>query len=121
MANEISLSGNLSITKSGFTGAGGANISITQAGNNNIAAVQTITTASMLIAISGITTPGYLLLKNMDATNFISVGTINPAVAATCQVTLKAGEIAIIPTRIAAWYAIADTASVDLLVVFFEL
>lgn len=121
MANEITLNGTLSISKSGFSGGGSTNLTITQAGNNNIAAVQTIPTSSTTIAISGITTPGYLYVKNMDATNFISVGTISPCVANTAQVTLKAGECALIPTRIAAWYALADTASVDLLVVFFEL
>lgn len=121
MANEISLSATLSLSKSGISLSGQSNLSITQSGNNNIGAVQSIPTSSTTIAISGITTPGYVAFKNMSASNFISVGTITPCVAGTAQITLLPGEIAVIPTRLSAWYALADTATVDLLVVFLEL
>lgn len=122
MANEISLTASLQLNKSGVSiGGTVSGLAITQAGTNNIGNVQAVGTSSEALSLVDVTTIGYLFLKNLSTTNFVSIGTINPAVAATCQVTLLPGEATVIPTRLAAWYGIADTASVDVLVVAFEL
>lgn len=121
MANETTLQATLQNVRSGVTISGSGSVSITQAGTNNIGNVQNIGTSSEQLTFGDVTTIGYLFLKNQDATNFVSVGTINPCVAGTAQVTLKPGEVAVIPTRIATWYSIADTAAVDLFVAASEL
>lgn len=121
MANEISLIAQLTEVKSGVTLTGQCSVAITKVGTNSIGNVQAIPTSSTTLTIGSVTTIGYLLVKNLDAVNFISVGTITPCVAGTAQVTLKAGEAALIPTRLTAWYALADTGTVDLAVVALEL
>lgn len=121
MANEITLITQLSETRAGTTLSGQVSKSITKVGTNSIGSVQTIPTASTQLGFGSVTTIGYLLVINTDVTNFISVGTITPAVAGTAQVTLKPGEGAVIPTRLANWYAISDTAAIDLYVLALEL
>lgn len=122
MANEITLTAALSVIKSGVNLSGTVSgKAITQAGANNLGNVQAIGTSSEILTFGDVASIGYLYVQNLDATNFVSVGTTNPAVAATCQVTLKGGEAALIPTRLQSWYAIADTATVNLYVLALDL
>lgn len=121
MANEISLIAQLTETKSGVTLTGQCSVAITKVGNNSIGNIQTIPTASTQLTFGTVTTIGYLLVKNLSATNFISVGTITPCVAGTAQITLLPGEANVISTRLANWYALADTNPVDLYVEALEL
>lgn len=122
MANEITLSGGLQVVKSGVSQSLQlSGLSITQAGTNSISNVQNIGTSSEQITLGDVTTIGYIAFKNLDATNFVSIGTINPCVAGTAQITLKPGEEAVLPTRLATWYSIADTAACDVAVQAAEL
>ncbi len=61
-----------------------------------------------------------MFLKNLDATNFVSISIVNPAVAGTSAIKLLAGEWCFVPTGITAWYAIADTGAVDLQIIYCE-
>lgn len=121
MANEISLSGSLQIVKSGVTISGSVSKTITQAGDQSLGNIQIIGMSSEAVMVGDVTTIGYLYLKNLDATNFVSFDIATPCVAANAPVTLLAGECAVIPTRKAAWYAIADTGNVNVHVIAIEL
>jgi hypothetical protein len=122
MANEITLTAALSLVKSGQTIQGAVNgLSIAQSGTNNIGNVQAIGTTSEALSVGDVTTPGYLYVKNLDATNFVVLDLNNPAVASTAFCTLLPGEACVIPTRRSAIYAKADTASCDVFAILLEL
>lgn len=55
-------------------------------------------------------------IKNLDTTNFVSIGFANPVVAGTNTLKIKAGQSVLLTTPSAAMYAIADTATVQILV-----
>ena len=117
MANEIQISAALTINRSGATFVGTGNSNITQAGSPNIANTQVIGTTSEAIMIGDITAVGYLFLKNLDASNYIEIGITTPVLPANAVITLLPGECALIPTRLEAFYAIANSAPSNLLVV----
>jgi hypothetical protein len=121
MANEISLSGQLALSKNGVSIAANISKQITQSGTNNNTITQNIGTSSEAIVLTDISAVGYLMFINLDSTNFVDIGIVNPAVAGSCPITLLAGEFAIVPSRIESWYAIADTAAVDLQIIALEL
>lgn len=122
MANEISLTAGLSVNKSGQSISGILNgLAITQSGAQNIGNVQNIGTSSEALSIGDVSTIGYLYIKNLDATNFVTIDLNNPAVASSGYATLKAGEAMVIPTRRTQHYAIADTGACDVYVVALEL
>lgn len=117
MANEISISALLSISRSGATLAGTGNLSITQSGIPSSSNVQAIGTTSEALDLGDITALGYLFLKNLDATNYVEISLQSTVTSADAFVTLLPGEFALIPTRLEAIYAKANTAGINLLVV----
>ena len=123
MANEISLSVSVSASKNGASVTGSSSQISTMAGDQMISNVQIIGTASEALVLGDVTTPGYVYLKNLDPTNFVSISVITPAMASTCFCKLLPGDMTIIkavgtsPTLT----AIADTGSVNLQVVAIEL
>lgn len=123
MANEIQLSVNLVASKGGASVSGSASQVSTMAGDQMLTNVQIIGTSSEAIILGDSTTIGYVFFKNMDATNFVSISALATAVASTSFAKLLPGDCALIkavgnpPTLT----AIADTASVNLLVVAVEL
>jgi hypothetical protein len=120
MANEISISASLTWTKSGATISGASSSTITQVEENVLGNVQIIGTDSETIKFGDVTTPGYLFFRNRDTTNFVQIGIAEIASAANAVITLKAGEGAILPTRLTGWHAKADTAPINLLVIAIE-
>lgn len=120
MANEISLQALLTTSKNGVTISGSVSKAITQTGDQAIGNVQIIGTATEALVLGDVTTIGYIYLKNMDATNFVSFG-LNTPVAGDAFCKLLPGEAAVIPTRQTTIYAIADTAPVNVNVVAVEL
>ena len=67
------------------------------------------TTTSQSLTFTGITTPGYVLVKNLDPTSVICVSSETPAASGGSHpalITLKPGETNIISTRLANVYAI---------------
>jgi hypothetical protein len=89
----------------------------TLSGNSDIVSItQDIGTSSEAITVGEIAAGSseFIELTNLDATNFVSFGFENPAVAGTKTFKLKAGQSCLLPTPSAALYAIADTATVKL-------
>ena len=121
MANEITMIASLNLSKNGLNIGASLSKLITQSGTANNSITQAIGTSSEAIVLTDISAVGYLLFINLDSTNFVDIGVANPAVAGSCPITLLPGEFALVPSRIEAWYAIADTASVDLQVIALEL
>lgn len=90
------------------------------AGEQGTQNVQIVGTSTEAIDVGDVSTIGYVLLKNLDSTNYVEVALATPA---TTQIftKLRAGDIAIFPAATATMYAIANTAPVNLLVLAIEL
>lgn len=121
MANEITISAQLTVTKSGQTVSGSANLPITMAGDQMFSNVQEIGLTTEQVSLGEIATPGYIWLKNQDDTNFVEIDLATPVTAGSAFCKLLPGECALIPTRQTTIYALADTATVNLAVVAVEL
>lgn len=80
-------------------------------------ATQDIGTSSEQITLGEIANGGAEMveIKNLDTTNFVSIGFENPVVAGTKTLKIKAGQSALLPTPSGALFAIADTATVKIL------
>lgn len=121
MANEITIQASLSVNKSGVAIGGTlAALSITQVGTNSIGSVQNINTTTEQLTFGDVSTIGYLFVKNLDATNYVEISGTNP-VGAEAFAKLLPGEAMLVPTRLTAIYAKANTAACDCLVVAVEL
>lgn len=120
MAKTINISAALSIAGDGATLAGSKQVAaITQVGNASFAAVQTVGFASgEAVSLGDISGECAIYFQNTDSTNFVMVHTADSWSAPVIK--LKAGEAAVIFTTGTTWYAKADTAAVDLLVVACE-
>lgn len=115
MANEITLNGTLSIANGDFKQDWRpGTIQITQTTQACAGGVQTIGTTEEAIVVTDVSTPGYAFFRNLDSTNFVTIGTYVTATYYPC-LKLKAGEYAI--ARLdgtKTFYAKADTANVKL-------
>ena len=80
------------------------------AGSRYVQAVQAMGTSAAAIELNGISTPGYMFAKNLDATNTISIR--NGAVGADV-IDLKPGEVALFRLH-AAPYGIAGAGTPQL-------
>ncbi len=78
---------------------------------------QDVGVTSEIIPLGEIVAGGAELVEivNLDATNFISIGFENPAVAGTKTFKIKAGQSTLLTTPSAALYGIADTGTVKIL------
>ena len=111
MAGELNISISLTFSKSGSTINKSYTDSIDVAGNSFQHSVQTLASGEETLTIHGdIGTVGYVFIKNLDATNFVSVGRTTGVYTAK----LLAGEANIFRllsgTSI---YVLPDTGSVD--------
>ena len=120
MANETTLTVGLANTRSGVTVSGSVSLSITQSGTNNLANIQNIGTTTEALVFGDVTTIGYLMVKNLDATNYVELD-LNTPVAGTAFAKLLPGEGCVIPTRQTTIYGKANTAACDCLVLLCEL
>lgn len=121
MANEVNVTCNVSVTKNGLTATGNYSALLTMSGTIIASGNQLIGTSSEQLVFTNMTDIGGIWFKNIDATNFVSIDTVTPAVAAAAPITLLAGESCFVRTRREAWYAIADTAEINLEFVAFSL
>ena len=116
MANEISLTIIGTITNGNFKDEfrpGG--ISVTQTTLFAAGGVQSIGTTEEALAVGDVATLGYAFFRNVDATNFVTIGTYVSAVYYPAM-KLKAGEaICVRLDSTKTYYAKADTAAVKLL------
>ena len=106
MANELSIVVSMSFSKGGAQSARAESISVDVAGDAFTHQVQAIPTSdTALVEGAAIGTPGYVLVKNLDATNFVTVG-----LTSSYAIKLLPGEIALFRAA-GAIYALADTAT----------
>lgn len=118
MANEVQVSANLSVNRSGFSFTAGGSISITQSGTNNLGNVQSIGTSAETITFGDIGTLGYVILKNNDASNFVEVDAANTFDKFPQKIL--PGEFILMKPETSTIYAKADTAACELLVLAVE-
>lgn len=114
MANELTITLTASFLKGNMAAAASRAVSaktITVTGNTCIQNIQTIGTAEEAILLGDVATPGYMFVKNMDGTNFV---TIRAATGGANCVKLKAGEVALFRHAGTAPFAIADTGNVNI-------
>lgn len=112
MANELTVSCSVRFSKSGREADkayGGIQIDVT--GTRVISNTQTVGTSEEALVIGDVGTAGYIIVKNLDSTNYV---TIRGASAAVDCVKLKSGEVALFRLASSTPYAIANTAPVDI-------
>lgn len=121
MANELTLKSYLKFTKNGATVTKAlATLQRDVTGDNCLQHIQTIGTSEEAITLGDITVGGYVYLENLDSTNYIE---IRQGTGASDLIRLLAGDFAVfrISPDATAPYAIADTASCDMLVIMIDL
>ena len=112
MANEISSSFNLSVTKNGATFSASSNKSNDQAGSITVSTVQNIGTAAELLALGDISgVPAMLLVRNLDTANYVELALDSGMTQKFAK--LLFGQFALLPPSVAAIYARANTAAVN--------
>ena len=114
MANEVTVGVSLSFTKSGVTDSlSWSDLKFDVSGSKLTHVVHEITVAADdLLDIGDITTPGFMIVRNLDDTNFVTIG--GAASLATQTIKLKAGECALFRHAGTAPVASADTAAVNI-------
>jgi hypothetical protein len=109
MANELSLVASASQTKNGATYSASYTDTVDVSGNTPVANVQSIGTADETLALGEISSLGWMIAKNLDATNFVEIG----HTSGTYSIKLKAGEFCSfrIGSGMTAIHAKSDTAA----------
>lgn len=100
-----------SVVENGVTTSTSASLAVTQATNAVFENNQTATTTTAAISLGGISTPGYMFVKNLDATNFVQIGLVTAVTSGNAMFKLLPGEFCFFPTRETTIYVLADTAS----------
>jgi len=110
MANEITLSASLAYSEGdvaaslAFTG-----LQFDVTGNKVVHTVQSVAITTDEPLVHGdVGTPGYIIIKNHDDANFVS---LSDADGTTACVKIKAGEVAMFRLASADPYIVADTAA----------
>lgn len=114
MADELTLNIGFDYSKSGTSiSERVTNLAVDVSGTKITHTRQAITTSEVALDLGGLSTGGYLLAINRDATNYVS---IRPGTGATNVVRILPGEVALfrIDSAASAPYAIANTATVEL-------
>ena|SRR5438876_7736374 len=119
MANTITATASLRWTSTQDSLAMSVTQATTQIGTNAIGNVQRIGITAEQILLGDVTTIGFLGFKNKDTVNSVRIGN-DPSVSVAVY-TLAPGQGTIVPTRVTSWYAVADVAPVDLLIMAIEL
>jgi hypothetical protein len=110
MADELTTTMTLAYSNAGIVITMGGTDKVTIAANLYTRGTVTIATAAgTALDLGAIVTPGFMVIRNMDATNFVSVGNSGDPL----PVKIKAGEWAAFRWSAGMTpHAIADTASV---------
>jgi len=113
MANELTLTAALGYAKGTFTNLTRSftNVSRDVAGSNPIYNVQAVGTSAEALLVGDVGTAGYILLRNLDATNFVEV---RDGAGGADVVKLKPGDIAMFRLATSTPFVIADTAGINL-------
>lgn len=113
MANEITASVGVSAAKSGASVSFSKSKTSTMAGSVMFQTVQSIGTTTEALTFPADFTgiPSWLVIYNMDATNFVLIGLDNANPMTQSFAKLRAGEFMVLPPTTATLYADADTAT----------
>lgn len=109
MANELTVAANLSFVKGSVSvsmAIGATRFTVT--GTDYMRGTQTVGTAAEALDIGDITTPGWMLIVNRDATNYVE---IRDGADGADVVKIKAGEFALFRLATTTPYVIATTAA----------
>ena len=146
MSNEITRNTTLQWSKGGASAAVNVSEKITQVGNNIIENVQIISDGSEQINLGDVTTPKYIVFKNMTPTwgsltaaekvasgftgntaesdyiaaHSVHIGNISPADSENTPFKLDPSNGVSLVTAQTSWYAIASNFDVNLLVFAIE-
>ena len=117
MANELSVSVRISFSKSNSKISRASTASIDVTGSEFTHQVQVVGTTEEEIAQGAdVGTPGYVWAKNLDATNYVEIG----STTGVYDIKLKAGEIALWRHNSATLYGKANTSAVRLEYIIIE-
>lgn len=118
MANELGVRVSLSFAKSSAEVRRSVSKSITVTGDAFTHEVQSVgTTEEALAQGADLGTPGYMLVINLDATNYVEVG----STTGVYDIKLLAGEFALYRHNSATVYAKANTSAVLVEFIIIEL
>lgn len=118
MAEEITINSRIQVTKGGISLSQRASFKPTMSGSAYSANVQTVPTTAAgtaLVIAAGVSTLGWAWFKNLDAANYIEIGTQSGGTTFLPFARLNAGEACLL--RLAQGitvFAKANTASVNL-------
>ena len=119
MANEIRSSVNFSAIKGGAKVAISSSFNLTMAGSEMVQATQSIGTSSETLNLGDITgIPGAIVIKNLDATNYIEIG--GDTGLTVFKIKLLAGQFVAFQPTSATIYAKANTAAVRVQIIATE-
>lgn len=118
MANEISLSINLTSDKGGASATGTLSLTQDMAGDNFIHNVQTIGTANEAVTLGDVAPGGWQFFKNLDTVNYVEIFLDNANAQLVAR--LLPGEAAVFKPA-AGVYGRANTAACNVLVLVVEL
>lgn len=124
MANEISVSAALQISKSGVTASGSANITNTLSGNAFSSGIISLsgTTREAITVDADLTLGGYMLIKNMSTTGTVTIHFDNASADATNTVAaLLPGEFCLFKPASGATVYATPSESGDIFIVQSEL
>jgi len=117
MANELSVSARISFSKSNAKVSRSDTELVDVTGTEFTHQVQSIGTSEEEIAQGAdVGTPGYVWAKNLDATNYVEIG----STTGVYDIKLKAGEIALWRHNSATLYGKANTSAVRLEYIIIE-
>lgn len=121
MANELTVVASLAFAKgtvSSISRASG-NLSVTVSGSAYAAIVQNVGTSEEQLDFGAATTPGYCLIKNLDATNYVE---IRAATGVADLVKISPGKSCLFPfaADCTAPFAIANSSAVNIEMLLIE-
>jgi hypothetical protein len=104
MADEITITARLAFSKSGAKVSRTENISVDVTGDAFSHEIQSIPTSNTALTEgAAVGTPGYYLIKNLDDTNYVTIG-----LTGSYAIKLLPGEVCLFRAA-GAIYALADT------------
>ncbi|MGW8177227.1 MAG: hypothetical protein ACWGQW_00300 [bacterium] len=111
MADELKISYTVSFSKDGANFNRSKTITIDVSGDSYTSGVQNIgTTEESLTLVPDLTTPGFVILTNLDATNYVEIG----STTGVYDIKLKPGESVLYRHNSSTIYAKANTAAINL-------
>lgn len=119
MANEIQVSLTLTVSKNGATATATFNLTETMAGDQFISNVQIVGTSNEALVVGDVTTVGWVVCKNLDATNYVEIFLDNSNAQLVAK--LLPGQATIFKPGTTTLFARANTSSVNTQVFLVEL